>query len=215
VSEKCQRCNEQTATVHLTEILEDHEKRVRHLCEECAAMEQDGPVELMGMLSSAFTPAESTNDPSGLRCDECGLGYMEFRARGRLGCPQCYEVFRASLEPLLEKIHGGTQHVGKAPDASSAVDRSRERRLLELRRDLQTSVREERYEEAAQLRDELTRFEAEEAEEAEEADEPEEGAEPGPSDPSPSEPSEEDEQPQESASTGESEGESEGKDADR
>jgi len=161
VSDKCQRCNEQAATVHLTEILEDHEKRVRHLCEECAALEQDGPVELMGMLSSAFTPAESSGDPSGLRCDECGLGYMEFRARGRLGCPKCYEVFRASLEPLLEKIHGGTQHVGKAPDESSAVDRSRERRLLEIRRDLQTSVREERYEEAARLRDELTRFEAE------------------------------------------------------
>jgi len=88
---------------------------------------------------------------------------MEFRARGRLGCPQCYEVFRASLEPLLEKIHGGTQHVGKAPDESSAVDRSRERRLLELRRDLQTSVREERYEQAAKLRDELTRLEAEDA----------------------------------------------------
>jgi protein arginine kinase activator len=97
VSDKCQRCNEQTATVHLTEILADQEKRVRHLCEDCAAMEQDGPVELMGMLSSAFTPAETEGDPSGLRCDECGLGYMEFRARGRLGCPQCYEVFRTSL----------------------------------------------------------------------------------------------------------------------
>jgi protein arginine kinase activator len=161
VNEKCQRCNERTATVHLTEILEDNEKRVRNLCEECAAEEQDGPVELMGMLSSAFTPVDPSKEPSGLRCDECGLGYMEFRARGRLGCPQCYEVFRTSLEPLLEKIHGGTQHVGKAPDESSAVDRSRERRLLEFRRDLQTSVREERYEEAARLRDELTRFEAE------------------------------------------------------
>ncbi len=166
MSDKCERCNERPATVHLTDILENHEKQVRHLCEECAASEQDGPVELMGMLSSAFTPAESVKDPSGLRCDECGLGYMEFRARGRLGCPQCYEVFRASLEPLLEKIHGGSQHVGKAPDESSAVDRSRERRLVELRRDLQASVREERYEEAARLRDELTRFEAEEAGEA-------------------------------------------------
>jgi protein arginine kinase activator len=163
VSQKCQRCNERTATVHLTEILEDNEKRVRNLCEDCAAQEQDGPVELMGMLSSAFTPAASTSEPSGLQCDSCSLGYMEFRARGRLGCPQCYETFRASLEPLLEKIHGGTQHVGKAPDESSAVDRSRERRLLELRRDLQTSVREERYEEAANLRDELTRLEAEDA----------------------------------------------------
>ena len=158
---KCQRCEQGQATVHLTEIAEGGEKREIHLCEACA-QQQDGPFELMGMLSTAFTP-ESTStaaDPAGLRCEECSLGYMEFRSRGRLGCPACYDVFRASLEPLLEKIHGGTQHVGKAPDESSAVDRSRERRLVELRRALQTAVREERYEDAAQLRDDLTRFEA-------------------------------------------------------
>lgn len=157
----CQRCGTNQATVHLTEILENQEKRELHLCERCA-QDQDGPFELMGMLSSAFTPPETSTsaDPAGLRCEECGLGYMEFRSRGRLGCPRCYETFRASLEPLLEKIHGGTQHVGKAPDESSAVDRSRERKLVELRRALQTAVREERYEDAARLRDELTRFEA-------------------------------------------------------
>jgi len=161
VNGTCQRCGQSQATVHLTDISETGEKRELHLCEECA-QQQDGPLELMGMLSTAFTPASAggTTDPAGLRCEDCGLGYMEFRSRGRLGCPRCYEVFRASLEPLLEKIHGGTQHVGKAPDESSAVDRSRERKLVELRRALQAAVREERYEDAARLRDELTRFEA-------------------------------------------------------
>ncbi len=160
MSSKCQRCQERAATVHLTEI-DDDEKTELHLCEQCA-QQQNGPLELMGMLSSAFTPESSSTaaDPAGLRCPECSLGYVEFRSRGRLGCPDCYETFRGSLEPLLEKIHGGTQHVGKAPDASSAVDRSRERRLVELRRELQSTVRDERYEDAARLRDELTRFEA-------------------------------------------------------
>ncbi len=159
MSEKCQRCQKHAATVHLTEILENQERRETHLCEQCAA-QQEGPLETMGLLSSAFTPATASGDPGGLRCSACGLGYMEFRSRGRLGCPHCYEVFRSSLEPLLEKIHGGTQHVGKAPDESSAVDRSRERRLVELRRELQTAVREERYEEAARLRDRLQRCES-------------------------------------------------------
>ena len=155
---KCQRCGQRAATVHLTEI-DDDEKRELHLCDQCA-QQQSGPLELMGMLSSAYVPeAVASGDPAGLRCGECGLGYVEFRSRGRLGCPDCYETFRASREQRLEKIHGGTQHVGKAPDEMSAVDRSRERRLVELRRELQASVREERYEDAARLRDELTRFE--------------------------------------------------------
>ena len=95
-------------------------------------------------------------------------------ARGRLGCPSCYTVFQTALEPLLEKIHGGTRHVGKAPDESSAVDRSRERRLVALRRELQAVVREERYEEAAGLRDRLARFEQGEEEAPDEL-----GGEPG------------------------------------
>ncbi len=161
---KCEKCQKRKATVHLTEILEEGEKRELHLCEECSRG-QTGSVELMGMLSTAFTPEQSADDPVGLRCESCGLGYMEFRSRGRLGCPRCYDVFRVPLEPLLEKIHSGTKHLGKAPDESAAVDRTRERTLVEMRRKLQTAVREERYEEAASLRDELRRFEAGESDE--------------------------------------------------
>lgn len=158
---ECQHCKSRAATVHLTEILESKEKREVHLCEQCAATQQGGGMDLMGMLISAHagttSPASGTGGvPSEeTSCSACGLTYKEFRGRGRMGCPTCYQSFEGHLDPLLEKIHGKTRHVGKAPGETSAADRSRDRKLVELRRRLQDAVREERYEEAASLRDDL------------------------------------------------------------
>ena len=57
-------------------------------------------------------------DPAGLTCPSCGLKYAAFRADGRLGCPDDYDAFRPALEPLLDRIHRGTRHQGKAPRAA-------------------------------------------------------------------------------------------------
>ena len=162
----CQSCKNRKATVHLTEIVGNKDKRELHLCEQCAQQQGATGMEIMGLISSAFG---SVSKPAGaevkeLKCGSCGLAYADFRSRGRLGCPQCYDVFREALEPLLEKIHGGTQHVGKTPTSGATGDRSRERELVALRRKLQAAVKDENYELAAKLRDELKR--AEEAAEA-------------------------------------------------
>src|SRR5688572_27969409 len=113
----CQSCHAKKATVHLTEIVGNKEKRELHLCEQCAQQQGTGGgtgLEFMSLISSAFSPAtkSASAEASDLKCQTCGLAYAEFRSRGRLGCPACYEVFRASLEPLLEKIHGESRHVG-------------------------------------------------------------------------------------------------------
>ena len=157
---ECQRCHKRKATVHLTDIGEENEKRSVHLCERCANDEQDSGMELVSLLSGAFPEGKGATSPPELTCTACGLGYLEFRGRGRLGCPECYEKFSESLDPLLEKIHGKPRHVGKAPGEGSAEDRSRERRLVALRRKLHEAVKQEDYEDAARLRDELRDHEA-------------------------------------------------------
>ena len=159
---ECQSCHSKKATVHLTEIVGNKEKRELHLCESCAQQHGTTGMEIMGLISSAFGPAAKTAgaETPELKCASCGLAYSEFRSRGRLGCPQCYEVFRAALEPLLEKIHGQGKHVGKTPTGTPAADRSREKHLVALRRQLNAAVKGENYELAAKLRDELKRAEA-------------------------------------------------------
>lgn len=149
----CQRCKKQQATVHLTEILHN-EKRERHLCEECAkeeGMAIKAP-NLQDILSGMVEAHQAAGKEATLTCPDCGLTYAEFRNQGRLGCPHDYEVFAEPLKEVLEKVHGGTEHMGKVPRRAGA-DITAQRQIMQLRRQLQTAVENEQYEEAARLRD--------------------------------------------------------------
>jgi protein arginine kinase activator len=151
---KCQQCDN-PATIHLTDIVKN-KKREIHLCRACAEAQQlikaqdlNLPAILQAFLGEHV--GQQMEELARLACPDCGIGYMEFRAQGRLGCPRDYEVFRAGLSPLLQRIHRGERHAGKVPRChrpdGSLVD------VAELRRRLQRAVAEERYEEAARLRD--------------------------------------------------------------
>ena len=93
-------------------------------------------------------------------CPGCGMTPAEFRSKGRLGCPRCYETFRQELLPLLQRIHEAQSHSGRLPGTTSTgAPPPDERPLSDVRRLLEDAVRGERYEEAARLRDELGRLE--------------------------------------------------------
>ena len=99
------------------------------------------------------------------KCSHCGMTFGEFRAQGTLGCPHDYEEFGDLLLPLIERVHdGASQHVGKAPGEQKASG-ERRAKVLSLRRALEKAVEAEEYEQAAELRDELMRLEAEDSNE--------------------------------------------------
>ncbi len=153
---KCQRCSRQ-ATLHITEILDDQSFEELHLCEECAQKY------LQPQTGSPKGP-EAESEPDELavlnqrQCPQCGIKFAEFRSSGRLGCPHDYEAFRAELLPLLENIHGETRHIGKTPRRQPRAQQIRAE-LLALRKQLQTAVSRENYEEAARIRDQIRRLE--------------------------------------------------------
>jgi protein arginine kinase activator len=90
-----------------------------------------------------------------MACPLCGQKFMEFRAEGRLGCPNDYDVFKSGLLPLISRAHGTTRHVGKVPrHALNVASR------LQLRAQLREAVDREDYELAARLRDQLRQKEA-------------------------------------------------------
>ncbi len=156
---KCGRCSK-PAVLHITEIREG-DVQALHLCESCAKdylntspTESPAPAETVKGSLSSEVPDEADDKT----CPNCGISFKEFRAQGRLGCAHDYVVFQEELLPLLENIHGETQHVGKvpkrAPDASQ-----RQFRLVKLKSRLRAAVEEELYEEAARLRDEIATLE--------------------------------------------------------
>lgn len=160
---KCDRCAK-PAVYHITEI-RDGEAQALHFCEQCAKQhlshpEADSPPEPGSDLSSPALEAEAFDEVDQQVCPNCGITFKEFRSQGRLGCPQDYIAFQDELLPLLENIHGETQHVGKTPKRAPHASQ-KQYRLIKLRNRLKSAVEDEMYEEAARIRDEIQSVELE------------------------------------------------------
>ncbi len=93
---------------------------------------------------------ELVGELANLACPDCGLKFMEFRSRGRLGCPNDYDVFARGLSPLIQRTHGATRHVGKVARRQPGASRR-----LRLRTRLREAIAREDYEQAARIRDQL------------------------------------------------------------
>src|SRR3954451_5574108 len=112
----CQRCHEK-ASVHLTEMV-DGVRRELHLCVACArkagvALPESAPSLALDAVVQDLIVAnvgELVGELANLTCPDCGLKFMEFRSRGRLGCPNDYRVFARRLLPLVQRAHGATRH---------------------------------------------------------------------------------------------------------
>jgi protein arginine kinase activator len=158
----CEKCHKNHATIHLTAI-EGGMKKEAHLCDECAR--QTGVhlkfnFSISDLLGGLMEPTTKTPKVNQVRCPECGITYSEFKTKARLGCANDYEVFRSELLRLLEKIHGSTQHAGKTPHTVDAQVR-KENELIRLKKDLESVVKSEDFEKAAEIRDRIKTIELE------------------------------------------------------
>lgn len=158
----CDICGKNQATVHLTEII-DNQMTELHLCEDCARdksqqMEQQfGLSDLLAGLAEFGKPAKEAEAVS-VKCPKCGLAYSDFKKLGRLGCGDCYITFKKSLGPLLKRIHGSSQHIGKSPQKVPRVLKKKID-LQELRNRMQRLIEQEAFEEAAKVRDQIKELE--------------------------------------------------------
>jgi len=159
----CDVCGKNPATVHFTEII-DNQMQELHLCEECSRqksvqMEQQfGLSDLLAGLVEFEKPSKELEAATNIKCENCGLTYSDFKKIGRLGCSECYSVFKKYLGPLLKKIHGSSMHMGKTPAKVTKVLKSKID-LSGLRYKLQKAIEEEAFEEAALIRDQIKELE--------------------------------------------------------
>ena len=145
---KCEHCGKNEAQVVVTVFLEGETVQQFRLCEACRAAQ-----EAEGKLAAPMGKPQSVRD---LVCHGCGLHFAEFCRTGHLGCPDCYLEFEAHLTALLRQTCGTDYFERdfsvKPEEGNGATLRDQ---LLELEHALQEAVREERYEMAAQIRDEV------------------------------------------------------------
>ncbi len=157
----CDICRKNLATVHLTEIINDKIVEM-HICQSCAQSkteELNEQLNIADFLGGLVGAKEAKFSKVLLRCSSCGLRWSDFKKRGRLGCDNCYTLFREQLLPLLKRIHSSTRHTGKIP---LHIDKrmSLEAKVKELHEQLRRAVQLEAFEEAAHLRDEIKKLES-------------------------------------------------------
>lgn len=167
----CTACQKAIATVFILDLREGSVVGQHHLCQACA--EQQGVVQaktnplklppelledLFGSATKSAPEPKRKGPKEGPACPACKLTASEFKTRGRLGCARCYTVFRSALLPLLERVHDATSHRGRCLTRLAATTSSPDA-LADLNRRLSAAIASEKYEEAAQLRDEIRRAE--------------------------------------------------------
>lgn len=183
----CQNCGENEANFKYTQIINNIKKEMI-LCDKCAkelglgSLEFNMPINLSSFLGEVFE--EESNflpnfiNKKELICDECGMNYNEFINTGKFGCKNCYEIFSEKIDPILKNLHGGTRHIGRIEKVSKIQQKvntksdeyantvtnknikkeDNEDKLEKLKKDLKIAIKEEKYEEAAKIRDEIKKI---------------------------------------------------------
>lgn len=174
----CDNCKLNEASVHFQQIINGKMSET-HLCDRCAS--EKGMISLditdslsFGNLISGLLDEEEqgvgeekNNKAVKVKC-KCGWTNLDFKKTGYLGCPVCYKTFKKSLTPLLRSIHGNNKHIGKIPlkvpinekvFIEKDVFEKDLKKLRKLKEDLQICIKEEKYEEAAKIRDEIKKLE--------------------------------------------------------
>ena len=176
---KCEKCSKQEATIHLSQT-RNGTTTEHHLCETCAREQgismnlKDYFGNIGGFLGSGALsggsifdttggiPAFGTSVTKNTICPSCGQTYDEFRKTGLFGCSHCYDAFADRLDPLMRRVQGSTRHVGRkvCQTADQQEQNLLRAKLADLKKSLQQAVREEAYEKAARLRDDIHALES-------------------------------------------------------
>ena len=174
---KCQNCGKNEANVKYTQIINGVKKEMI-LCEECSKemginnLDFSMPINFSSFLGDFFEETEgmlpeyiSKNE---LKCEKCGMTYDEFTNLGKFGCEKCPEAFKTKLNRILQNVHGTYLHNGKEYKNSnnSSIKENinneeveKQNKIKDLKKQQELAIKEERYEDAARIRDEIKRVE--------------------------------------------------------
>ena len=165
----CEHCKQRHASVTITQV-QNGTKLERHYCDVCAPQfhpfhfeTQEEPISLHQLMSTLFgMPTKKAAQKESVKktssCPSCGFTYRQFLKVGKFGCPTCYETFRSQLPEVLQRIQADVKHVGYKQQNNEAL--ILQEKIESLRQLMRLAISEERFEEAAQIRDEIRTLEA-------------------------------------------------------
>ncbi len=162
----CTNCKSKEAVFHYKQI-SGGKKTEQHLCSSCAKalgfMGQHDAVFDIGSILNDFisVPHSSAPKRSEEICPVCRTSYDEFRRSGLLGCDRCYDTFGDIIENSLSRIQPSTTHKGTL-GGKEGEKILKKNELDELKDNLKKAIIDERYEDAAVIRDKIRKLEEKE-----------------------------------------------------
>ena len=148
-------------------------------------MDFNMPINFSSFFSDFFNDAESLLPSFAkinlLECDKCGTTFDSFVNSGEFGCGNCYITFADTISPVLKHLHGSNKHIGRQyKDAIDELEYNKNKfkenleankkqqksskqevldkkeiQLKKLQKELEEAIKDERYEDAAKLRDQI------------------------------------------------------------
>ena len=175
----CQNCGKNEVTFKYTQIVNGVKKEM-NLCDKCARelglkdMSFSMPISFSNFFSDFFNDYNDSLLTSFIgtqvsTCKTCGTTFDDFINSGEFGCSNCYDLFEDRISPILKNLQGATRHIGRgyrklnpiADDnnvenaAKTVKEEKKENKLEKLQKDLQKAIKDERYEDAAKIRDQI------------------------------------------------------------
>jgi protein arginine kinase activator len=160
----CEKCDNSEVLFHLAEISNDIQSEL-HFCMKCAKNLKINSKWQVNSFSSIKN--NSLGGETAIACLNCGLTTEELIYDGRPGCPSCYKYFNSVFNSISEnnniKKFSGKKPVNyieifdflDTPPALKNLNIELLDSKVKLEEELKKAISEERYEEAAILRDKI------------------------------------------------------------
>ena len=174
----CQNCGKNEVTFRYTQVINGVKKEF-NLCDNCARelglkdMSFSMPINFSSFFSDFFNDNTSMfpsiMGAQTLQCKTCGTTFDDFINSGEFGCGNCYDLFEDRISPILKNLQGANRHVGRGyreietkncNSARKVAPKKEESKLDKLQKDLQKAIKDERYEDAAKIRDEIKKLDS-------------------------------------------------------
>jgi len=184
----CQNCGENEVNFRYTQIINGVKKDMALCDKCAKILELDNidfnmPIDFSSFLGD-FLGLESNTEflpnfikKENLKCDNCGMTYDEFVETGKFGCDNCYNIFSDGINKVLKNVHGSDRHIGristsitdeKGKITKKGIKQTQEKqdntlnikkeKIKKLNEELKLAIKEERYEDAAKIRDEIKKM---------------------------------------------------------
>ena len=157
----CEKCGKNVATTFIKKVVNGVSTQ-KNLCGACAeemGYSQFNNNSFANILSSMLGEYDGIAVKNAKRCQCCSATFNDIAKRGKVGCGECYTTFADELLPYLKRLHGNVKHIGKVPNSAPLAVSTKADKINALRNQLNIHIKNEEFEQAAKIRDQIREIE--------------------------------------------------------